>query len=97
MQAHASPATCDAKPRSCAGAMVQQVVQRACAKLQTCKELDDEPDVVDDLFLLASSVLQHCPGLLVEAPALPHLLACCNSAILIQEKWVPAAAASPGR
>ena len=68
---------------------MQRVVQLACAKLDACKALDQEPDVVDDLFLLASSVLQHCPGLLIEAAALPQLLACCNSGILIQEKCAP--------
>ena len=65
---------------------MQHVIQRACAKLEACKDFDDEPDIVDDLFLLASSTLQHCPGLLVELAALPQLLGCCTSGILIQHK-----------
>ena len=67
------------------------MLAQACTKLATLHDFDEEPDIADDVFLLASSLLHSCPALFVELPVLPALLDCATTGILVQHRCVPAA------
>ena len=69
-----------------AGQLVQQVLAQACAQLATLQGFDEQPDLADDAFLLASSLLHQCPSLFAELPLLPTLLDCATTGILVQHR-----------
>ena len=59
---------------------------QACSKLATLQGFDEEPDIADDVFLLASSLLHQAPALFAELPVLPTLLDCATTGILVQHR-----------
>ena len=72
------------------------MLAQACTKLATLHDFDEEPDIADDVFLLASSLLHNCPALFVELPVLPALLDCATTGILVQHRCVLAAPRQQG-
>eukprot|EP00898_Chlorokybus_atmophyticus_P004078 jgi/Chlat1/4671/Chrsp3S05637 len=56
-------------------ALLSTLFDLSCATVRTLEDMTAQPDIVDDLFLLASRCLKSCPQLFIPAK-LPQLIQC---------------------
>lgn len=72
-----------------AAELLGQLLERACQGLQRLRQFDEDPDIADDTFLLASRVLSYTPKLLLNnARLLAALLDSAQAGILVQHRYV---------
>ena len=64
-----------------------RVTLEAIAPLKDLTDFDDRPDTADDVFLLASSALANCPGMVLTDSVLPVLIKSAAAGILVQHRW----------
>jgi len=69
------------------GQIVQGLLAEACSGLTRLPDLEQNPELVDDTFLLAKRVLSYCPRiLLIAGPALQALLDSALLGVLVQHR-----------
>lgn len=70
--------------------LVKEMLQRSCQGLQKLSDFENNPDVADDTFLLASRTLGYAPKLLLADGALVSVvLRSAQAGILLQHRWTP--------
>ena len=77
---------------ACAGELLARLLQEACGRLRSLREVSDAPDLADDAFLLAGRSLHYAPALVLQPPALlPTLLDSAAAGVLVQHRcaYVP--------
>uniref|UniRef100_A0A383V7P9 Importin N-terminal domain-containing protein n=1 Tax=Tetradesmus obliquus TaxID=3088 RepID=A0A383V7P9_TETOB len=62
------------------------LIGSSCAGLTTLQAMDDQPDLVDDTFLLAGRAAAYCPRLLLVPQLLPQLLDTALLGVLVQHR-----------
>ncbi|KAF6259150.1 armadillo-type protein [Scenedesmus sp. NREL 46B-D3] len=62
------------------------LVGSSCQGLATLQAMDDQPDLVDDTFLLAGRAAAYCPRLLLVPQLLPQLLDTALLGVLVQHR-----------
>jgi len=71
----------------CAGELLARLLQEACGRLRSLREVSDAPDLADDTFLLAGRSLHYAPALVLRPPALlPTLLDSAAAGVLVQHR-----------
>ena len=62
------------------------MVGKACERLRSLGDFRDEPDIADDMFLLAGRGLSYCPTIVLTPTSLPRLLDAATAGILVQHR-----------
>ena len=74
-------------PSLAAAELLGQLLERACQGLQRLRQFEEDPDIADDTFLLASRVLSYSPKLLLSNPRLlAALLDSAQAGLLVQHR-----------
>ena len=72
-----------------AAELLGQLLDSACSRLMRLQQFNEQPDLADDTFLLASRVLSHSPKLLLNNPQLiSRLLDSAQAGILVQHRFI---------
>jgi hypothetical protein len=72
-----------------AGELLQSLVVESCSQLRTTQEIEQNPALADDTFLLASRALNYAPQSVFTAPLLAILLETAEKGILVQHRCHP--------
>jgi hypothetical protein len=72
-----------------AGELLQSLVVESCSQLRTTQEIEQNPALADDTFLLSSRALNYAPQSVFTAPLLAILLETAEKGILVQHRCHP--------
>ncbi|CAL8471497.1 g11039 [Coccomyxa elongata] len=68
------------------GVLFERLVAKACEQLRSLGDFRDEPDIADDMFLLAGRGLSYCPTIVLTPVSLPRLLDAATAGVLVQHR-----------
>ncbi len=66
--------------------LFERLVGKACEQLRSLGDFRDEPDIADDMFLLAGRGLSYCPTIVLTPVSLPRLLDAATAGVLVQHR-----------